>query len=187
MTMKRLWHTFRLWTMIKSTDRVAYLKKNHVFGHIGEKVTIMDRKVPLYANLIRIHNNVRIASNVTFATHDVTHLVLNNMLPENAGKFSETVGCIELMNNVFVGTNCTIVGNVRIGPNAIVAAGAVVSKDVPPNSVVGGVPAKVICSFDEYVAKRKDLYPMELAPRQQEVSKDLAEHMWKNFEEARNG
>ena len=133
MTMKRLWHTFRLWTMIKSTDRVAYLKKNHVFGHIGEKVTIMDRKVPLYANLIRIHNNVRIASNVTFATHDVTHLVLNNMLPENAGKFSETVGCIELMNNVFVGTNCTIVGNVRIGPNAIVAAGAVVSKDVPPN------------------------------------------------------
>lgn len=186
MTMKRLWQTIRLWTMIKSTDRVAYLRKNNIFGCIGEKVTIMDRKVPLYANLIRIHNNVRIASNVTFATHDVTHLVLNNMDSENKQSFSETVGCIELMDNVFIGTNCTIVGNVRIGPNAIVAAGAVVSRDVPPNSVVGGVPAKVICSFDEYVAKRQTLYPVDLAPKHQEASKALAEHMWKRFEEERN-
>lgn len=82
----------------------------------------------LYANLIRIHNNMRIASNVTFATYDVTHLVLNNMELEDKQRFSETVGYIELMDNVFVGTNCTIVGNVRIGPNAIVAAGAVVSR-----------------------------------------------------------
>lgn len=186
MTKKRLWQTFRLWTMIKSTDRVAYLRKNKIFGSIGENVTIMDRKIPLYANLIRIHNNVRVASNVTFATHDVTHLVLNNMESGNKQHFSETVGCIELMDNVFVGTNCTIVGNVRIGPNAIVAAGAVVSKDVPPNSVVGGVPAKVICSFDEYVAKRQALYPVELAPKHQDVSAALADHMWNQFENARN-
>lgn len=185
MTMKRLWQTVRLWTMRKSTDRVAYLKKNHVFGYIGEKVTIMDRKVPLYANLIRIHNNVRIASHVTFATHDVTHLVLNNMERPAGETFSETVGCIELMDNVFIGTNCTIVGNVRIGPNAIVAAGAVVTKDVPPNSVAGGVPAKVICSFDEYVAKRQSGYPAELAPKRQEVSEALAAHMWERFEQAR--
>ena len=185
MKMKRLWHTIRLWSMIKSTDRVAYLKKHNVFGHIGEKVTLMDRKVPLYANLIRIHNNVRIASHVTFATHDVTHMVLNNMEYGNEKKFSETVGCIELMDNVFIGTNCTIVGNVRIGPNAIVAGGAVVSKDVPPNSVVGGVPAKVICSFDEYVAKRKEMYPAELAPKSQEVSKELADFLWEEFEKNR--
>lgn len=77
MTKKRLWQTIRLWLMKSSVDRVAYLRKNHVFGKIGENVTIMDRKIPLYANLIRIHDNVRIASHVTFVTHDITHLMLN--------------------------------------------------------------------------------------------------------------
>lgn len=84
MTRKRLWQTIRLWTMMSSVKRVNYLRKNKVFGEIGENVTIMDRKVPLYARLIRIHNNVRIASNVTFATHDITHLVLNKMVNNKA-------------------------------------------------------------------------------------------------------
>ena len=94
MTKKRLLQTIRLWSMIKSTDRVNYLKKHKIFGHIGENVLIMDRKIPLYANLIRIHNNVKIASNVTFVTHDVTHAMLDTMLGED--KYHETVGCIEI-------------------------------------------------------------------------------------------
>lgn len=150
MTKKRLWQTIRLWSMMSSKSRVDYLKKKKIYGHIGENVTIMDRKVPLYANLIRIHDNVRIASKVTFVTHDITHLMLNSK-PDNEKVYNEIVGCIEIMDNVFVGTNVTILNNVRIGPNVIVAAGAVVTKDVPPNSVVGGVPARVICSLDEYV------------------------------------
>jgi hypothetical protein len=51
---------------------------------------------------------------------------------------------------------------VTIGPNAVVAAGSVVSKDVPPNTVVGGVPAKRICSIDELVDRveaRSRTYP----------------------------
>ena len=137
MTKKRLWQTIRLWTMMSSKSRVDYLRKKNIFGHIGNDVTIMDRKVPLYAKLIKIHNNVRIASNVSFVTHDITHVMLNKCL-NNSEVNNEIVGCIEIMDNVFVGTNVTILNNVRIGPNVIVAAGAVVSKDVPPNSVVGG-------------------------------------------------
>lgn len=86
--------------MRSSVNRVKYLRDKHIFGAIGENVTIMDRKVPLYANLIRIHNNVRIASNVTFATHDITHLMVNKMIKFNGGH-TETVGCIEIMDNVF--------------------------------------------------------------------------------------
>ncbi len=179
MTKKRLWQTIRLWTMIKSTDRVAYLRKHNVFGHIGQNVTIMDRKVPLYANLIRIHDNVKIASNVSFVTHDITHVMLNKMLGEKT--YRETVGCIEIMDNVFVGTNVTILNNVRIGANTIIAAGAVVTKDVPPNSIVGGVPAKVICTLDEYLSRRKNLYPEEMAPKRQLVSDELAKYLWREF------
>lgn len=183
MTKERLWHTFRLWTMIKSTDRVSYLRKKKVFGHIGNNVTIMDRKVPLYANLIRIHDNVRIASNVTFVTHDVTHSMLNTM--EGSSSHQETVGCIEIMDNVFIGTNVTILSNVRIGSNVIVAAGAVVTKDVPDNSVVGGVPAKVICTMNTYLQNRKESYPEYLKPRKQTVSPELEKWCWDAFEQER--
>ena len=46
--------------------------------------------------------------------------------------------------NVWIGANCTILPGVTIGDGAVIAAGAVVNKDVPANTVVGGIPAKVI-------------------------------------------
>lgn len=86
----------------------------------------------------------------------------------------------------FIGTNSTIVGGVRIGSNVIVAAGSVVTKDVPENSIVGGVPAKYICSFDDWVEKRGIQYPSELRPTHQEVSDDLVKYMWEKFETERS-
>lgn len=79
MTFKRLWQTFRLYTIRGSAARVEYIKKQHVYGAIGENCTIEKRKVPLYANLIKLGNNVHIASNVSFLTHDITYQVLNNI------------------------------------------------------------------------------------------------------------
>ena len=51
---------------------------------------------------------------------------------------------IHIGKNVWIGAHCTILQNVTVGDNAVVAAGAVVTKDVPPNTVVGGVPARFI-------------------------------------------
>ena len=51
---------------------------------------------------------------------------------------------IEIGNDVWIGARVMIVGNVKVGNGAVVAAGAVVTKDVPPYAVVGGIPAKVI-------------------------------------------
>ena len=55
---------------------------------------------------------------------------------------------IHIGKNVWIGANATVVGGVTIGDNAIVAAGAVVTKDVPENTIVGGVPAKLIRKID---------------------------------------
>ena len=51
---------------------------------------------------------------------------------------------ITIGNDVWIGGNCTILPGVTIGNNVVIAAGAVVTKDIPDNCVVGGVPAKVI-------------------------------------------
>ncbi len=53
-------------------------------------------------------------------------------------------GCIEVGDNCYFGTGCTILGPVKIGNNVIVGAGAVVTKDIPDNFTVAGVPAKII-------------------------------------------
>lgn len=115
-----------MWSIMNSKKRVEYLRKNNIFGHIGENVLIMDRKIPLYANLIKIHNNVKIASNVTFITHYVTHSLLNNM--QDTKNYKELIGCIEIMDNVFIGANSPILSNVLIGNNVIVVRDLLLQK-----------------------------------------------------------
>lgn len=55
---------------------------------------------------------------------------------------------VTIGNDVWIGANCVILPGVTIGHNVVVAAGAVVTRDVPDNCVVGGVPAKVIRTLD---------------------------------------
>jgi acetyltransferase-like isoleucine patch superfamily enzyme len=56
---------------------------------------------------------------------------------------------IVIKQNVWIATGATIIGGVTVGENSVVAAGAVVTKDVPPNSFVAGVPARVVRSLEE--------------------------------------
>ncbi len=79
--------------------------------------------------------------------HAVVFATLNHGLaPEK--RFSMTPAPIVLGRNVWVGSNATILQGVTIGDHAVIAAGAVVTKDVPAYTVVGGVPAKIIRRID---------------------------------------
>lgn len=84
---------------------------------------------------IFIGDNVLIGHNTVFATidHDLDPTSrMNHYAPIHVG------------NNVWIGANVVITKGVTIGNGAVVAAGAVVNRDVPPMTIVGGVPAKVI-------------------------------------------
>lgn len=85
---------------------------------------------------IVIDDNALIGHNVVLATlnHDLNPEKRSSMHPSP----------IRIGKNVWIGSNSTILPGVTIGENAVVAAGAVVTKDVAENTVVGGVPAKVI-------------------------------------------
>ena len=85
---------------------------------------------------VTIGDGCQIGHNVVFAT-------LNHELEPEKRKTTRPA-TIVLGKNVWIGSNATILQGVKIGDNAVVAAGAVVTKDVPPNTVVGGVPAKFI-------------------------------------------
>lgn len=186
---KRLLHTLRLWTIPSGAKRAEYLRNKKIFAGIGKGCTFMERKIPLYANLIRLGDNVHLASGVTFVTHDVTHKMLNNSGLEvmNGLKLQEKVGCIELGNNVFVGAGVTILYDVKIGSNVIIGAGSVVTKDIPDNSIVAGVPAKVITTMDSYIAKRRNdsVYSSNVRPQKQEVGPQLEQWCWEQFKEKR--
>ena len=79
--------------------------------------------------------------------HNVVFATLNHdMNPEK--RAAMTPAPIVLGKRVWVGSNSTILQGVTIGDNAIIAAGAVVTKDVPANTVVGGVPAKFIRNIE---------------------------------------
>lgn len=158
MDLKRAWAQIRVLALSTGVKRTAYLKKKGIFGSIGNEVMIQSRKIPLYPELIFIGNNVRIATNVTFVTHDVSHIMLNN-LPESitgGNRFTEKKGKIVIGDNVFIGANSMILYDVTIGSNVIIGAGSIVTKDIPDGSVAAGVPCKVIGKFSDFIEKRKN-------------------------------
>ena len=156
--------------------RVKWLRKHNHFAMLGEHVHYQPRKYPVEGYRVKIHNNVVIAAAVEFTEHDIIHVVFDGM--EGKHVYKEYHGCIEICDNCFIGAGARILPDVRIGPNSIVAAGAVVTRDVPPGTVVGGVPARVIGSFEDVREKR-----MQFTLDHSDPDSYTTEALWKEFYE----
>lgn len=126
---------------------------------LGKEVQEVAIFTPLYINSGR---HIHIGKNV-FINFDCTFLALGGITIEDDVLIGPKVSLITenhplnpkdrkgliarpilIKKNAWIGANTTILPGVTIGENAVVAAGAVVSKDVPDHAVVGGIPAKII-------------------------------------------
>lgn len=129
-------------------EYAEFLKRHGGFFSIGDDCSILttvEVDDPAY---------VRIGSNVSLSTcaligHDGSIAVLNRAY----GVKLDRVGKIDIRDNVFVGYGAIVLPGVTIGPNAIVGAGAVVTRDVAEGDVAAGSPAKPIGRVDVLVEK----------------------------------
>lgn len=145
------------------------------FRQLGTKIQWQPRKFPSDPELISIGSNVRLASGVSLINHDRVDAIINDggLCDLQIKPLSQ---CIRIGNNVLIGANSLIMPNTEIGNNVVIAAGSVVSRDIPDNTVAGGIPAKPICSFESLVEKRK---------KTKLSAQDGADALWHEFDEMR--
>lgn len=115
--------------------------------NIGENNWIDTKNWGAEPYLITIGNHCQITRGVCFHTHGGVQ-VLRKQYPD-----FDVFGKIIVGDYVYIGTGAQILPGVTIGDGALIAAGAIVTKSVPANSVVGGNPAKVIGDTDHFLEK----------------------------------
>ena len=135
----------RLWRMLAS--KTVYAR--HIGVKIGNNCLIDTYNWPTEPYLITIGNNVQVTGGVSFYTHGGGH-VLRDKFPD-----FDTFGKIVIEDWAYIGAHSHIMPGVSIGKGALVAAGSVVTKSVAPHTVVGGNPARYLCTTEEYYVRNK--------------------------------
>jgi acetyltransferase-like isoleucine patch superfamily enzyme len=138
-------------TIFAYLDHVGYAK--HIGVKMGNNVNIYGNPSGMFGTepwCITLGNNVHITREVLFVTHDGGTLLFRHLEPD-----LEITAPIKVGDYVYIGVRSIIMPGVSIGNNVIIAAGSIVTRDIPDNSVYGGVPAKFIKSTNDYLEKIK--------------------------------
>lgn len=124
---------------------ISKLRKKGVI--IGENVDILESHIDSgHGRLISIGDNVTITG-ARILSHDAS-----------TKKFLgySKIGFVKIGNNVFIGNGAIVLPGTTIGNDVIIGAGSIIASDIPDNSVVIGNPAKILCTFDEYISRNNN-------------------------------
>ncbi len=135
------------------TRYIKYLRRKGV--KVGKGVIFRDAASATIdltrPSLITIGDNVDINVNFTIMTHDFVSGVFLNHFKDMVN----SSGAVTLGNNIYIGRDVTILKGVSVGDNCVIGLGSIVTSDIPAGSVAVGAPARVVCSIEEYYARRK--------------------------------
>lgn len=141
---------------------------------VGENIYIQG--VPNFGSepfLIEIGDHVTIAENVGFINHGGDARVTKRI---DQFKNARNFGRIKIGNNTFIGKGSILMPGVSIGSNTIIGSMSIVSSSVPDNVVYAGIPAKFICSIEDYgerLLKNTTEYPLELEADRKSLERHL--------------
>ena len=120
---------------------------------VGNNCRFLDDPMHIFGSepyLVQIGNHVEITHGVRILTHDGGMWIFRDADP---GRTSDYFAPVIIGNNVFIGINTIILPGVVIGSNVVIGAGSIVTRDIPDNQIVAGVPAKIIKSAETYSEK----------------------------------
>jgi acetyltransferase-like isoleucine patch superfamily enzyme len=135
-------------------DPIAYHRSKGV--RIGRRCELIGTTIHTFGSepyLVTLGDNVTVSHGVDFITHDGGLRVIRDQHPGAYYYAPITVG-----NDVFIGARSILLPGVTIGERAVVGAGAVVARDVPPGMVVAGIPARAVKPVEEYAVARRDAW-----------------------------
>lgn len=144
MNIMRTWFLFHIrypWVKYNGFVRVMphclFVKRNIIIGH-----NVQFGRGTWISSDVKFGNNILMAGRVNFVgRHDHVYTIpCTTLWDAERGKDNITI----VEDDVWIGTNATILAGVKIGKGAIIAAGAVVNKNIPPCEIWGGVPARKI-------------------------------------------
>jgi len=154
---------FRVLRYFYNHDKLANLYYKYYGVKFGKNIRFTGKDTTFGSEpyLIEIGCNVTITQGVKFQTHDGGVGLFRNKYPG-----INIFGRIKVGDNVFIGEDSMIMCGVTIGNNVVIGAKSLITKDVPNNVVVGGVPARIIRSLEDYEKKslEKAIFIFEVGP-----------------------
>lgn len=136
-------------TLLEMVKIVSPVKYARLIGvNLGKNCLVYrSMEWPSEPYLVTIGDNVQLTRGVAIHTHGG-----GNVIRRQVNDF-DSFGKVVIRDWAYIGAHAQIMPGVTIGEGAMVAAGAVVTKSVPDRMVVGGNPAKIICSVDDYLGR----------------------------------